>query len=67
MNEVPETGVVPTSPPTFTAIAPSIKVSTTSKPENTNEGIIGKPPIQKINPITTPAINIMIYVPPIAE
>ncbi len=49
MNEVPETGSIPVSPITLTAIAPSRKVVIMSTVAKINDAKIENPPIVKIN------------------
>ena len=48
MNDVPETGSMPVSPITLTAIAPSRKVVKMSTVAKINEANIENPPIVKI-------------------
>ena len=48
MKEVPETGSMPVSPITLTAIAPSRKVVNISTMANIAEGIRGKPPTRNV-------------------
>ena len=56
MNEVPETGSIPVSPITLTAIAPSRKVVDSSTTENMKEGNTGYPPMTKMMVIATSEI-----------
>ena len=51
MKEVPDTGSMPVSPITLTAIAPSRKVVERSTTENIREGSTGYPPMTKIRVI----------------
>ena len=48
MKEVPDTGSIPVSPITLTAIAPRRKVVNRSTIENITEGSTGNPPITNI-------------------
>ena len=56
MNEVPETGSIPVSPITLTAMAPSRKVVDSSTTENISEGNTGYPPMTKMTVIATSEI-----------
>ena len=48
-NDVAETGSVPVSPMTLTAIAPKKNVVATRSSENTSEAPMGKPPMENMN------------------
>ena len=60
MNEVPETGSIPVSPMTLTAIAPSKKVVASNTIAKIKAGMIGKPPSANIATIATNAIPMKI-------
>ena len=60
MNEVPETGSIPVSPITRTAIAPSRKVVRMRTVANTSEASTEKPPTVKIKIIARKVIPMKI-------
>ena len=60
MKDVPETGSIPVSPITLTAIAPNKKVVESKTIENNIAGNIGNPPKTNINIIAIDAISINI-------
>tara|TARA_B110000881_G_scaffold118228_1_gene103761 strand:- start:12 stop:212 length:201 start_codon:yes stop_codon:yes gene_type:complete len=60
MKEVPETGSIPVSPITLTAIAPNRNVVESNTTENNKEGKRGNPPRTKIKIMAIEAIIINI-------
>ena len=60
MNEVPDTGSIPVSPITLTAIAPRRNVVNRRTTANITDGNIGNPPRTKIIIIAKNAITMKI-------